>query len=293
MRNSGNDSPEVFTRIAEEEVWAKRSPTDHRTAALTTRRLRNGLEALATLPYYLFVCPITQPRRMARFLENLFEYQRAEKVHSGNQRLIPTVDPEQLFPGLFHQKVSLLDLGSRPGGTTFFETYLMACLIKSLNARTIFEFGTFEGRTTLQLASNSPDDATIYTLDLPENVSSTRFERLFPNEAGFRSLPVGGLFHSQVESRKIKQLLQDSAVVDYTPLHAKVDFIFVDGDHGKEYVKSDSESAFSMISQDGVVIWHDYGSRWKDVAIYLHELAGKRRLYHLRGTSLVIYRHSL
>jgi hypothetical protein len=289
MRNSGNGSLEVFTRIAEEEVRAKRPPTDHRSAALPTRRLRNGLEALATLPYYLFVCAITQPRRMARFLENLFEYQRAEKVHSGNQRLIPTVDPEQLFPGLFHQNVSLLDLGSRPGGTTFFETYLMACLIKSLGARTIFEFGTFEGRTTLQLALNAPEEATIYTLDLPECNPSTRFDLAFPNEASSRKLPIGGLFQQRAESGKIMQLLLDSANMDFDPFRGKIDFVFVDADHGISYVKSDSENAFSMLSPQGVVLWHDYGGRWPDVARYLGEVAGKKKLFHLDGTSLVVH----
>jgi predicted O-methyltransferase YrrM len=289
MRNSGNGSPEVFTHIAEEEVRAERPPTDHGSAALTTRRLFNGLEALAALPYYLLVCSITQPRRMARFLENLFEYQRAEKVHSGNQGLIPTVDPEQLFPGLFHQKVSLLDLGSRPGGTTFFETYLMACLIKSLGARTIFEFGTFEGRTTLQLALNAPEEATIYTLDLPECSPATRFDLAYSKEASSRKLPIGGLFQQRAESGKIMQLLLDSANVDFEPFRGKVDFVFIDADHGMSYVKSDSENAFSMLSPQGVVLWHDYGGRWPDVARYLREVAGKKKLFHLDGTSLVLH----
>jgi hypothetical protein len=270
-------------------VRAERLPTDHRSAALTTRRLRNGLEALATLPYYLLVCPITQPRRMARFLENLFEFQRAEKVHSGNQRLIPTVDPEQLFPGLFHRKVSLLDLGSRPGGTTFFETYLMACLIKSLGARTVFEFGTFEGRTTLQLALNAPEEATIYTLDLPECSPATRFDLAYPKEACSRRLPIGGLFQQRAESGKIMQLLLDSADVDFEPFRGKVDFVFIDADHGMSYVKSDSENAFSMLSPQGVILWHDYGGRWPDVPRYLREVAGKKKLFHLDGTSLVLH----
>src|SRR6266852_6166437 len=180
MRSSGNGSPEVVTGIA--EMRAERLLTDHRCDSVPARRIRNGLEALLAIPYYLLVCPFKQPGRTARFLENLFEYRRTEKVQSGNQRLIPTVDPGQLFPSLFHQEVSLLDLGSRPSGTTFLETYIMVSLIKFLGARTIFEFGTSEGRTTLQFSLNAPEDATIYTLDLPEDNSTTRFERSYPNE---------------------------------------------------------------------------------------------------------------
>jgi hypothetical protein len=287
MRNSGNGSPEVVTGIA--EMRAARLLTDHPSGSVTTRRIRNGLEALLAMPYYLLVCPFTQPGRTARFLENLFEYRRTEKVQSGNERLIPTVDTGQLFPSLFHQKVSLLDLGSRPSGTTFLETYIMVSLIKFLGARTIFEFGTSEGRTTLQFSLNAPDDATIYTLDLPEDNSTTRFKRSFPNEASSRKLPIGGSFEHHAQSGKVKQLLQDSAIVDFEPFRGKMDFIFIDGDHGMSYVKSDSENAFSMLSPQGVALWHDYGGRWPDVALYLRRVAGKKKLFHLDGTSLVVH----
>jgi hypothetical protein len=290
MQSIGNGSPEARMGIAKEEVRAERFPLPHRRDAVTTRRIRNGLEALAALPYYLLGCPITQPRRMARFLENIFEYQRAERVHACNQRLIPTVDVEQLFPGLFHQTASILDLGSRPSGTTFFETYLLVLLIKFLGARRIFEFGTYEGRTTLQFALNAPEDATIYTLDLPDKHAVTRFDRSDPNEASTRKLPVGGLFQHYAKSGRIKQFLQDSATVDFEPFRGKMDFVFVDGDHSMSYVKSDSENAFSMLSPGGVILWHDYAGRWPDVPRYLRDTAVRKKLYHLAGTSLVLYR---
>lgn len=275
--------------VAREGVPAERFPLPRRRDGITTRRIRNGLEALAALPYYLLGCTITRPRRMARFLENIFEYQRAERMPAGNQRSIPTVDVEQLFPGVFHQTVSILDLGSRPSGTTFLETYLLVSLIKFLGARKIFEFGTYEGRTTLQFALNAPEDATIYTLDLPEKHSTTRFDRSYPNEASSRKLPVGGLFQQYAESGRIKQLLQDSATVDFEPFRGKMDFVFVDGDHSMSYVKSDSENAFSMLSPGGVILWHDYAGRWPDVPRYLRETAVHKKLYHLAGSSLVLY----
>jgi hypothetical protein len=210
-------------------------------------------------------------------------------VHSGNQNWIPTVDPEQLFPGLFHQNVSVLDLGSRPSGTTFLETYIMVSLIKLLCARMIFEFGTSEGRTTLQFALNSPEDAKIFTLDLPGDDFPTRFGRACPNEASFRQLTVGGLFKEYAECGKIKQLLADSVTVDIEPFRAKMDFIFIDGDHAWSYVKADSENAFSMLSSRGVIVWHDYGSRWPDVARYLRDLSSQKKFYHLAGTTMVVH----
>jgi O-methyltransferase len=120
----------------------------------TTHSKRHA--TLLALPYYLLVCPISQPGRTARFLRHIFEYQHTEKIYSRNQHLIPTVDPEQLFPGLIHQNISVLDLGSQPSGTTAGKPRFLASLLKLLGARAIFEFGTSEGRTTLQFAINSP-----------------------------------------------------------------------------------------------------------------------------------------
>jgi len=153
----------------------------------------------------------------------------------------------------------------------------------------VFEFGTSHGRTTLQLALNSPEDARIYTLDLPEGTYATFYGRAFPEEDILRKLPVGSLFRDHVESNKIEQLRADSAVAHFDSLRGKIDLIFVDGDHSYDNVKNDSEKAFSMLSQRGAILWHDYGSRWSDVARYIGELASEKRgFYHLAGTSLVI-----
>jgi hypothetical protein len=247
--------------------------------------------ALLALPYYLFYCPLRAPRRTSRFLQNMNDYQDAERRYHRDRNLIRTIELTQLFPEAFSKPVRLLELGARPSGTSYFETYLLACLVQLLGARTIFEFGTSEGRTTLQLALNSPADAVIYTLDIPEKDYATRYKRAFPDEGSFRALPIGGLVEPHVESAKIKQLYADSASADYEVLRGRVNFVFIDADHGYEYVKADSENAFSMLSENGVVLWHDYGSQWRGVAQYLVELAkqGEKKLYHVAGTSLAIY----
>ena len=73
------------------------------------------------------------------------------------------------------------------------------------------------------------------------------------------------------------QILLDSANVDFEPFRGKVDFVFIDADHGMSYVKSDSDNAFSMLSPQGVVLWHDYGGRWPDVARYLRKGCRKEK----------------
>src|ERR1044071_1525579 len=46
----------------------------------------------------------------------------------------------------------------------------LCMLCRGLNAKNIFEIGTFHGYTALHLAMNSPEDAVVYTLDLGSNI---------------------------------------------------------------------------------------------------------------------------
>jgi hypothetical protein len=69
--------------------------------------------------------------------------------------------------------------------------------------------------------------------------------------------------------------------------------VFVDGSHVKDYARKDSDTAFGLVSEGGIVIWHDYGV-WEGVTQALEELEAERRLglRHVRGTSLVLWRAS-
>jgi predicted O-methyltransferase YrrM len=256
-------------------------------------KFRKAFTALGALPYYLVYCPLRARSRTARFLAEIYRYQRAERIAWRNRDLIRTVEPEQLFPGLFANTICLTEVGPRSGGATNYETCLLAALVRYLSPRILLEFGTGEGRTTLQLALNSPDDAVVYTLDLPDDGRETFFPPCFPEERSFHTMPVGGIFQSYAESRKIRQLLGDSAAINFDELRGRVDFVFIDGDHGYDYVKSDSEKAFSMLSPNGILLWHDYGSQWAGVARFVREAGHDRKLFHLPGTSLVIHGSSL
>jgi len=254
--------------------------------------IRKGAQTFGTVLYYLACCPFVAPQRTIDFLRSVYFYRQEEKIRWLDQTLIPTVAPDQLFPGLFENSVRLLELGkNRRSATTLLESYVLASVVRFVDARTLFEFGTFEGRTTLQLALNSPDEAVVYTLDLPQDFTATQYKLSFPEESQARRLPVGGLFQPYEVAGKIKQIYADSARANYESLRGKVDFIFIDADHGYNYVKSDSENAFSMLSSKGVILWHDYASRWRDVTLYLREVVKQqdKRIYHLAGTNLAIY----
>jgi hypothetical protein len=156
------------------------------------------------------------------------------------------------------------------GNITLLELLVLARLVREQQPRTLFEIGTFDGRTTLALAMNAPEDAVVYTLDLPPR-TSTALEIEHADRA-FVDKPESGIrFRDTEAARKIRQLYGDSATFDLTAYSAE--FIFVDGSHAYEYVMSDSVRALALLGdRPGAIVWHDYGE-WIGVTRALNELA--------------------
>ena len=184
-------------------------------------------------------------------------------------------------------EVALPEPVAADGNVTLLELLVLSRLVRERRPRSLFEIGTFDGRTTLALAANAGDDAVVHTLDLPRDASTDRhIERA---ERAFVDKPQSGArFLDTATSSKIRQLYGDSATFDFKPYTA--DFVFVDGSHAYEYVLSDSVRALSMIQTRGTIVWHDYGE-WPGVTRALDQLASDNRFIGLRAiehTSLAI-----
>jgi predicted O-methyltransferase YrrM len=159
----------------------------------------------------------------------------------------------------------------------------------------LFEIGTFDGRTTLNLALNSPPRCQVYTLDLPPDLK-TKFE-IAKGERHMIDKPKPGSRFETFRSNhpasiaKIHQLLGDSAAFDYTPYEDSCSLVFVDGSHAYDYAKSDTQAAMDIAKKGGVIIWHDYGI-WEGVTKALEELEQREGcgLRNIRGTSLVYWK---
>ena len=159
----------------------------------------------------------------------------------------------------------------------------------------IVEIGTFDGRTTLNLAVNSAPTSRVFTIDLPAKTQTK-----LPLRAGEREFidkPVSGERYGKCPapwrdaSAKIVQFLGDSAAYDWLAHYGKAGLVFVDGSHSYQYALSDSELAFRLAGPGAMIVWHDYGV-WKGVTQALDELESTRNLglRRLRGTSLVFAR---
>lgn len=159
----------------------------------------------------------------------------------------------------------------------------------------LFEIGTFDGRTSLNLAFSSPSNCNIYTLDLPPEMD-TQFSLASGEEHMVEKEISGARFEKYRESDssvilRINQLYGDSASFDFSPYYKSCSLVFVDGSHFYDYALSDSYAAMKMIKKGGVIIWHDYGI-WEGVTKALEEIEEKEKLglKNIRGTSLVYWK---
>lgn len=163
------------------------------------------------------------------------------------------------------------------------------------NRTNLFEIGTFDGRTALNLAWNSHDQCQVYTLDLPRTWS-TQFSLHEADHALVDKTSSGSRYekyrttHPRVVSR-ISQLYGDSATFDYIPYENSCSLVFVDGSHAYDYVRADTRAAMRLVLSGGVILWHDYGI-WDGVTRALEELNDQEQLglRHIHGTSLVAWR---
>ena len=174
------------------------------------------------------------------------------------------------------------------------ETFVINKLIKQYSPLVIFEIGTFNGLTTLNMAANSPEEAKIYTLDLPKDM--LRFAKL-PLSSGdkiFIDKEISGdSFLGTDCEMKITQLYGDSAAFDFSPFYNRIDFVFVDGSHAYEYALNDSNIALRLLRNGrGIILWHDYEGAFAGVAKALEELYLKNEVFkkakHIEGASLVV-----
>ena len=194
--------------------------------------------------------------------------------------------------------VQLCEASWTDGNISLLELTVIAKIVRQYKPKKIFEIGTFNGRTTLNLACNSPENATVYTLDLPEKKSFPgKSNGLVADVSFVNKAKTGSMFHKTQYANKIVQLFGDSAAFDFSPYHNSIDFVFIDGAHTYGYILNDTDKAFKLLNNGcGLILWHDYSWVWADVARALNKLYatnGKLKdIKHIKGTSLVYYRNA-
>jgi SAM-dependent methyltransferase len=177
----------------------------------------------------------------------------------------------------------------RAAGTlTLLETFVLIAALKIVKANRVFEFGTFMGATTLNIARNLPQGSSVFAFDLdpaeaaidqhPEDRELTEIHFAAPR-LDFEGAP---------EAEMIQRVFGNSLTFDPARWAKSIDLVFIDGGHDRPTVKADTQSAFAMLRIDkpACIAWHDYGNKsYPELTAYLDGLSD---LLHVEDTMIAV-----
>jgi hypothetical protein len=179
------------------------------------------------------------------------------------------------------------------GGISLLETFLLITAIRLVSAKRIFEFGTFLGGTTLNLALNSPNNAKIFTLDLDHDSAKGLTQDACDAPLTGMHLSAGSNldFAHFSEGHKVEMLFANSRDFDASPWTRSIDLAFVDGGHDVPTASADTKNAMLMVRQDepSCILWHDYRNRdCEALTGYLDQLSQELEIFHVEDTMLCL-----
>jgi predicted O-methyltransferase YrrM len=189
--------------------------------------------------------------------------------------------------------IDVREIDAVEGNVSERELITLCRLVRAANPSELFEFGTFDGRTTLNLAANAPPGARVHTLDLPRSSIGSAAAPIHDHEVRYADkAESGSRYKGSDVAARIEQLYGDSGTYDFSPYYDRMDFVFVDASHTYEYVINDSLHAMRMLrAGKGVIVWHDY-SRWDGVTRALNELRRTESFFSglswIEGTTLAV-----
>lgn len=197
-------------------------------------------------------------------------------------RPIPLVDLLDICPGT--QRWTMQSFPSVGASVSPMECAALAALSHRVGAKWVFEFGTYKGVSTTQLALNVAPGGMVFTLDLPEDHPAYSLPIPKPEEQQIAAEGGKGILIPRDLLDRVTFLTSDSATFDESPYAGTMDLVFVDGAHSYEYVKNDTEKGWRMLRSGGILAWHDCVPSHRDVVKYIKECGFKSKL--VKGTAL-------
>lgn len=148
----------------------------------------------------------------------------------------------------------------------------LLALLYNCKPKKIFEFGLMKGGSLLHFFLNTEDNVTIDSIDINVN-------NLSPYMLGLIA-----------KNTRIKIHQENSLLFDPEPFSGQVDFIFIDGGHDYEVVKSDTQKAMKMLSPQGTIVWDDYNPSFPGVFRCVNEFAKNHNgVFHAKGSKLACW----
>ena len=160
-------------------------------------------------------------------------------------------NPVEVWPGIESVAIELAPYKSQFGNVDIIELIVLCSIVKHTEAKSIFEFGTFDGLTSWHLAANGGPNCRVLTVDLP--LDHPARAKPGPNRkvGKIYGIQVGSHYTGTPEGERIEQLYVDSMQFDPEPYRGCMDFCFIDAGHGYETVLRDTENALAMVRPGG------------------------------------------
>lgn len=225
---------------------------------------------------------LEDPRALEKILRYDRHYRKEVVERYGYADGLPVVDLLDLIPGFSEtlDPISFLSDGSTPT-----DYALLKALAKRYDRCRYLEIGTWRGES---IANVSPVAEECYS------VSLSREDLL---KYGFSEQMVDTLYFFSEKLPNAVHIGADSLTFDFSSLQKKFDLIFIDGDHNKDSILSDTRNAFQLLRDErSVIVWHDYGHtperiRWETLSAILEGCppAYREHLYHVSNTLCAIY----
>ena len=136
---------------------------------------------------------------------------------------------------------------------------------KTLNVNCFMEIGSMYGWSLQHFIYYSNDESTAVVVDLPvRNFVGPGDWRVATQESNYKNV-----WPKWAKAKKCKLfLIPDSSMKESTLSKVKeilngkqLDFLFIDGDHRYEAIKSDYEMYSPLVRSGGVIGFHDIGER--------------------------------
>ena len=222
--------------------------------------------------------PVLKGNPLSRYARERYEKHRKTVVFARNfeDSRIRELYLSEIFPGIEQVAIPLGAINELSGHANKVDMLFVCAIARHLKARRIFEFGTYQGRTSYHLTYAS-DGAQVTTLNLPPAAD--------PRYAPY----LGSYFRGTEREAFITQVLADSRQFDTEPHRHQFDLVFVDGDHSYDFVKNDTEKAFELLKPGGAILWHDYAPKSEGLVEFFRDFTQERPLFRIKRTCVLLH----
>lgn len=233
---------------------------------------------------------------------------------------------DEFFKDLFHEDTQLNDvifprLPNRGPRMEVNDAPVLAKIYKLMNTRNHLEFGTWEGFGAALFCCNSSGNVTTINLPLGESSQSDpqlpiyssslyparrmRFTGVNVSEKSDADVSIGWIYKQLGYESRVKQIFSNSLDLSKGDFLEKFESILIDGAHNFETVIHDTRLALEILTDDGIIIWHDFLPFQEDRENYTSTVGvfdaicaciddlieAKIDLYWLQDTWLLIGKH--